>query len=107
VTALAVVLAVALAFRRPIHEALCRYWHAGVHLKPSHVGHGALRCTRCGAGFAGPFDAVGMDDAPVSDATLAKYLLAEERPIEESTTKARPVKPLAPVAQFQQRTGRR
>lgn len=102
-TALAALAVVLLAFRQQIHEAACRAIHAGRYLRLSHVGHGALRCARCGAGFAGPFDAVGLDHeaAAVSDATLAKYLPADERPAADEVVKhAKPVKPLAPVAQF-------
>lgn len=105
-TALVVVITLALAFRQQLHEAACRSLHAGRFLRLSHVGHGALRCARCGAGFAGPFDAVGLENAPVSDATLAKYLPVEERSIEESVTKAKPIRPLAPVAQFGRKAAR-
>lgn len=100
--ALVALAAVALALHESIREAFCRYWHAGRYLRLSYVGHGALRCARCGAGFAGPFDAVGLDDAAafVSDATLAKYVPADERPADEVVKHAKPIKPLAPVAQF-------
>jgi hypothetical protein len=99
VSALAAALLIAWAFRQQIREAACRAIHAGRYLRLSHVGHGALRCARCGAGFAGPFDAVGLDNASVSDATLAKYVPADER--EDEAPKPKPVpKPLAPVAQF-------